>query len=116
MRSESITRRRTNFSNQKFMRTHVDAWRKSGLSRAEYCRQRKLSHHTLRYWQKKFEQSGPVGVTFVPVPLSRAVQNNGPRERRTALKVEVGNRFRIEVADEFSTVTLARLIATLEGC
>ena len=116
MNIEPTTRQRTNSRNQKIWRAHVDACRESGLSRAEYCRQQNLSHHTLRYWQKKYEQSGSTGVTFVPVPLARTVKGNRPREWKSALKVEVSDRFKIEVADEFSPAILARLITTLENC
>ena len=112
----TTTRQRTNSRNQKIWCAHVDAWLKSGLSRAEYCRQHNLSHHQLRYWQKKYEQSSSAGVTFVPVPLVRAVKNNRPLEWKSALKVEVSDRFKIEVSDEFSPAILARLIITLESC
>ncbi|WP_319549680.1 IS66 family insertion sequence element accessory protein TnpA [Desulfogranum marinum] len=37
----------------RFWIAHVEAQAKSGLNRAEYCRQHKLSYHALTYWQKK---------------------------------------------------------------
>lgn len=117
MGKELSTKRQKNSSNKKFWHTHVDAYEKSGLSRAEYCRQHDLSHHALRYWQKKDAKPGSAAnMTLVPVPLERVIQNGTVREWRSTLRLEVGNRFRIEVADEFSPVVLTRLIATLEGC
>ena len=35
------------------MSCHVNALAKSGLSRAEYCRQHNLSYHSMIYWQEK---------------------------------------------------------------
>ena len=112
---EGFTTRRSKPSN-KIWRAHLNAWQKSGLNRAEYCRRHNLSYHALRYWEKKCERQGFSNVTLVPVPLAKTAQNNIDREGASALKVEIGNRFRIEVGDDFSTVTLARLISTLEGC
>lgn len=111
MRKKSVSRRGKSSSTQKIWRTHVNAWQKSGLSRAEYCRQNNLSHHALGYWHKK---SGQVGMTLVPVPLS--VKVSEPQDYIPALKVEIGNRFKVEVADGFTPATLTRLIATLEAC
>lgn len=121
MPQRSDARRRTSSSNQKFWRAHVVACQKSGLSRAEYCRQHNISHHQLRYWHKKQEQPGqtsPVqpGITFAPIALTRTVKNTCHVGWVSTLRVEVGNRFKVEVADEFSPVILARLISVLEGC
>ena len=120
MPQKSGLRRRTNSSNQKFWNAHIAACHKSGLTRAEYCRQHNISHHQLRYWHLKLEQSSqaPVqpGITFAPVPLRRAVKNSSPEEWTSSLRVGVGDRFKIEVADEFSPVILAKLISTLESC
>lgn len=116
MHKESITGCQINNpSSPKLWRAHVDACRKSGLSRAEYCRQHNISHHALRYWHKKHVKPGSSAVTFVPVPLTRALQFKSPQEKKSSLKVEIGNRFKVEVADDFLSTTLARVIATLEG-
>ena len=109
-------RRQINSITNNIWYSHIGAWQKSGLSRAEYCRQHNLSHHALRYWQKKHENTGRAEMNLVPVPLNNILKPNVPREKNSALKVEIGCRFRIEVGDEFSTTTLVRLISTLESC
>ena len=116
MRTQPATKRRTKSGNQKFWLAHVNACQKSGLSRAEYCRQHNLSHHQLRYWHQKHEQSGQSETIFAPVPLARALTSYKHREWESALRVEVGGRFKVEVADDFSPLILAQLINTLEGC
>ena len=116
MQNEPTIRQRTSPSARKIWRAHIAALQKSGLTRAEYCRQHNLSHHSLRYWQKKDEQPGQASMTFVPVSLAIDPKGGNSREFRSSLKVEVGNRFRVEVTDDFSRSTLVRLITTLESC
>ena len=110
------SRTRRSITNNKIWQAHLNAWRKSGLSRAEYCRRNNISYHALRYWQKKRERLSSSEITFVPVPFTGAVQNDVVRKRISGLKVEFGNRFKIDVSDDFSSATLTRLISALEGC
>ena len=115
MQERSTTRKRS-VRNNKIWQAHLNGWRKSGLNRAEYCRRNNISYHALRYWQKKCERPSSSEITFVPVPFTGTVQNDVGRKRISELKVEFGNRFKIDVADDFSSATLTRLISTLEGC
>ena len=101
--------------NQQIWKAHVDAWRRSNLSIAEYCRRHNLSHHALRYWKKKNERADDAGVTLVPVPLPKTIHGHS-LNRQASLKVEVGNRFKIEVGDDFTATTLIRLVKTLDNC
>lgn len=115
---------------------HVDAWRESGLSAQGYARQHGLYKNSIRYWRRKFSlhsasspvisdlsrisasETSPVPsgasqsseVKFVPVTLSskRSDKSQEP------LVLRVGSRFRIDVPDQFSQATLARLLRTLE--
>lgn len=116
MHKKPVSRRGKNSRTQKIWRTHIDAWQKSGLSRAEYCRQNNLSPHALGYWHKKYEKSGQVGMTLVPVPLTGKLKVMEPLAWHSTLKVEIGNGFKVEVADGFTPATLTRLVATLEAC
>ena len=95
---------------------HIESWKKSGLSQAEYCRQHNLSHHQLRYWHQKQEQAGQPGIIFAPVPIVKAAKSYDPLKWKSSLRVAVGDRFKVEVADEFSPALLVRLINTLESC
>jgi hypothetical protein len=118
MSKKNISRRGKSSNTQKIWRTHVGAWQKSGLSRAEYCRQNNLSPHALGYWHKKYKKSDPVGMTLVPVPIGGNYKHEVKelQTRSAELKIEIGNRFKIGVPDGFTAATLARLITTLEAC
>jgi len=36
-----------------FWQSHLDRWRQSGLSQAQYCRQNDLVYHQMVYWARK---------------------------------------------------------------
>jgi transposase-like protein len=56
---------------------HVELWRGSGLSRAEYCRRAGLAYHQLTAWLRSEELRGVVDDTggdgFVRVDVPAAV-------------------------------------------
>lgn len=100
---------------EKIWKAHIKACSRSGLSRKEYCRRHSLSYHAFYYWKKKlFPQADP-GPDLVAVPLRKS---SPVRESNMAssLKVEVGDRFKVEVREGFSRQTLARVISILEEC
>jgi len=110
---KELSGKRTALSNKSWQ-AHIKVWRKSGLSGTEYCRQRQLSYHAFIYWKRKLRShQATAAPNFVPVPtnLRRDFDNIG-----SAIKVEIGSRFKIEVHDDFAPRTLARIIATLEEC
>ena len=110
---KELSGKRTASSNKSWQ-AHIKVWRKSGLSGTEYCRQRQLSYHAFIYWKKKLGSHQPQAATnFVPVPANLVCDHGLPD---SALKVEVGSRFKVEVHDGFRPGTLARIIATLEEC
>ena len=96
---------------------HVQTFRRSGLSRAEYCRRQNISYHALAYWQRKLSGSGVGGAVpaLVPVPLAGNIASHSSLPGRAALRVILPGRLSIEVSDGFSPATLSRLLATLEG-
>ena len=96
---------------------HVQAFRRSGLSRAEYCRRQNISYHALGYWQRKLSGPGAIGTVpaLVPVPLAGNIVSHLSLPGRAALRVILPGRLSIEVGDGFSPATLNRLLATLEG-
>lgn len=61
-----------------YWKCHLSAWRKSGLSQAEYARQRKISPKSLSYWSSR---NGKIGALPVPVtPGTGSVPQSHCRE------------------------------------
>ena len=104
-------------SNDKIWKAHMRAWKDSGMSRAKYCRQQNLSYESFKYWEKKFKlQSVTSDTPLVPVPSIALKQASENRTNYATLKVDLNSRYKIEVYDGFSPVTLSRLISALEFC
>ena len=105
----------TQSSTPRYWKAHVEAFQQSGLTRAEYCRQQKLSYHALTYWQRKLSaQPSSKGTTLVPVPFKSLMCLNTVQSERAALRVILSNKIAVEIGDNFSSATLIRLLATLE--
>ncbi len=103
-------------SNPRHWVAHVASFQKSELSRAEYCRQHKLSYHAMIYWQRKLaSNSSSKETTLVPVSFGHKIENNFMQPQGAALKVILPDKISIEVGDNFSAATLTKLLATLEG-
>jgi lambda repressor-like predicted transcriptional regulator len=99
---------------QQQWQAHVIALKKSGQSRAEYCRKHQLSYHTLTYWLEKLKRPAGNETALVPVALSSNLRINSVPSARYSLKVILPNAVAVEVSDDFSASTLSRLLATLE--
>ena len=97
-------------------KVHVGALKQSGLTRAEYCRQHKLSYHTLAYWQRKLSTTQVTSreTTLVPVPFKAIINNQLVEPARAALKIILPDKIAVEVSENFSSATLMRLLAVLE--
>ena len=93
--------------------TIIGEWRQSNLSQVEYCRRHNLNYHQFIYWKKRLVYSTPATVTFVPV----AIRSADPVEQHIAncaLKVLIGDRFKIEIAHGFDADMLGQVVVALE--
>lgn len=93
-----------------FWEKHLNEWRASDLSQAEYCRLNKLRIKSFAYWKKK-EKAGEQPVVFVPVSFDppSAIKND------SSIKVIVNERYVIEVCDGFTPSTLRQIVKVLEA-
>lgn len=97
----------------RYWQAHIKALTESGLSRAEYCRQHKLSYHALIYWQRKFSRKVQPSMTLVPVSLPTVPAITGSHAGEAGLKILLPGQIAIAVADHFSSATLVRLLNLL---
>ncbi len=87
---------------------HLLAWKKSGLTQAEYCRRNQLSIKCFTYWKSKTEKPDP-SIKLVPVPVSPARWPKPSAE----LAFVLGDRYRVEVGDGFNPETFEKLVRVL---
>ena len=100
--------------NQRHWHGHAKAQKRSGLSRAEYCRRYKLSYHALTYWQRKRCGKQKAAASLVPIPLEQIL--HAPVQAiSSGVKIVVTGKLSIEVDDHFSSTTLKRVLSVLES-
>lgn len=95
---------------------HVTALRKSGLSRAEYCRRQNLSYHALTYWCRKLAHPGMPATTLVPINFKREPSGgdtNSSQGGGSELAIMLPGNVTVTVGEHFSPATLHRLLAVL---
>ncbi len=98
--------------NRRHWEAHLGAAAKSGLSRAEYCRQHNLSYNAMGYWRKQLS-SEKSRQKIVPVKMALIRNNAHPDE--SGLKIILPGKMSVAVGDNFSPATLDRLLNVLEN-
>ncbi len=91
-----------------FWQTHIKAWKDSNLSQAEYCRRQGLKAHLLCYWVNK----KPVKPDH-PLALVEIKAQQIPNRSDIFLKLAIGDRYQLEIADNFSPTTLEQVLHIL---
>lgn len=96
---------------------HIEAWRQSGLSALEYCRQHKLRPNIFAGWltnEQEKDMAYPVSLVPVPDTICRSSWVRGRKSESTGLCLVVGQHCRIEIDRQFDAGTFARLVTVLE--
>ncbi len=88
---------------------HIAAWQRSGQTRAAYCEQNGLKLQTFAYWRKRLK------VEVRPVTLVQLPTCEPLNQHPAALRIVVDGCFTIEVADGFTSSTLARTIEVVRS-
>jgi len=107
-RAEQLEQKRS------YWKQHIDSWQETGLTQTEYCRRHNLKHHQLVYWKKRFLRN-ETGVSFVPLKLDDLLMDRPPQPERQSLRLEINNRFKVEIRAGFDTQLLRQLIFALRG-
>jgi len=117
--SESNRKRRTPAAKLAYWLEQVAAWRESGLSRTAYCRREGVSASSLGHWVRRLarEQGDrvavPVVVAVAPQQLASALPD--VHSGRVPLRLHVGERFQVDIAEDFAAPALRRLLDVLAG-
>ena len=99
---------------------HIEAWRASGVSRAEYCQAHGLSRKTFGWWiwrldQERREPSAPEAPRFLPVELSEAAlagpEAADPVDQRIEIALPGG--VAVRVGRGFDAEALHRVLTVL---
>ena len=103
---------------------HISKWEQSNLSQAEYCRQNGVRYSAFLYWRKRLKGISNVKsaspLKFVrfgePSSLERSFLRDTslPPTSQWYLRIQVKD-LNVEVSNQFSPITLAKVIQTLRG-
>jgi predicted alpha/beta hydrolase family esterase len=97
-------------------RWHVEAWRESGLSQADYCRQQDLNPKTFSLWTRRVrrELSMDTGAPLEVIPVH--VLSSLASVTTTTAEAGVMLRFPSGAQLELSTAVSPRWLAELLQC
>ena len=87
---------------------HLEEWRKSGGTQAEYCRRHMLSTKSFTYWKRRFKQKQ--SVSFVPVQVKAEPPVSADNSSALVLWKE---GYRIEIKEGFKSEVLGKVLRTL---
>lgn len=105
-------------------------WESSGLRQTEFCRQRGLAVHTLRWWRWRLRgdegrpraAKAPVPVPAAPptvptfVPVQVVAEPLRPRcQQHATMEIVLRRRRRVRVGADFDARLLARVVRVLEA-
>lgn len=99
-----------------YWRQHIEGWRQSGLSQQDYCQSNDIALATFGYWRRKLKKSEADKPRFYPLIVSaQAPSETTACTTHSSLRLVLdGNRFAIEIGEQFSPPVLQRLVTTLE--
>jgi hypothetical protein len=97
---------------RRFWKKHIDAWRDGDLSQRQYCREHGLKYHRFIYWKEKFSATKAPSASLVEFSVPEMFRP--PLHTQTsALKVAVGDTYKVEVDPGFDPATLKEILFTL---
>jgi hypothetical protein len=100
---------------RQYWQEHVECWKRSGLSQAEYCRLNLLRLKNFWYWKKQNTGKTAEQLRFFPLALVPTKAANPIKPESASLQLTLQEqRFRIEIGENFSPSVLKGLILTLE--
>jgi hypothetical protein len=100
---------------RQYWQEHIESWKRSGLSQAEYCRLNSLRLKNFWYWKKQYSEKISDQVRFFPLSLVPTKAAKAIKSEPASLQLTLQEqRFRIEIGDNFSPSVLKGLILLLE--
>ena len=111
--TETISRTQQLKQKRRFWKQHIDGWKKSGLTQAEYCRRLQLKAHQMAYWKKQFFRR-QAKTEFVPVPITPLMATK-LLPATGKLHIILSNGLKVEVSPGFDPQLLCQVVVALRG-
>ena len=91
--------------NREEWQRRICEWKESGLTQVEYCNQNELKTSAFLYWRKKFSKKEPTEASFVQVRMAA--------NRFCPIRIEIGNRYCVEVGNGYDPAALEHIVGLL---
>ena len=101
-------------SKRGYWQRHITLWKRSGLSQRQYCQSHSLALSTFGYWNRKLRKPQPAAAHFYPLtvpPITAPGNNKSDSGLRLCFR---DKKYQVDIAKEFSSTSLKKLISTLE--
>ncbi len=94
---------------------HMDAWKNSGLSQVQFCKQNNLTYAAFGYWRTRLKKLNAINndanddtdvVKFLPVNLSRNMS--------THLTLNINHQHSINILPDFDARLLTKIIQAVQ--
>src|SRR5437016_6342129 len=99
---------------ERFWRTMVRQWRRSGLSVRAFCEEQRLSEPSFYAWRRILRERDSEAVRFLAVQVTAEPQTSAAADTAPGrLELVLSGGWRLRIGSDFDTVTLQRLLAVL---
>jgi len=93
----------------KYWEAHVSAWKDSGLSQAQYCRQNDLPLSRFYTWKAKFEPQ-----KLVPIKVAEEVESQYINVRVEKMTIQLPNGIELHIPSNLSIESLLPGLTALQ--
>lgn len=110
----ATNQQRVAVSRQTFWRQHIADCEHSPLNQKQYCYKNGLALSTFSYWKKKLGKKEKETPRFYPLTVPQLPSSKDQADPSGLSLTLNSSKFRIELAEDFSSSCLRKLIQTLE--
>ena len=93
---------------KKFWEDQVKAWEESGLSQAEYCREKNINKGLFSKWKIKLLKAAENKLVEIPIELKNGYFKSDD------IELVIKDQYKIKVHSDFNPAALKRLIKAIE--
>jgi hypothetical protein len=104
-------RQKVVMARRRFWARHLQGWKRSGLSQAEYCRQHQLSATTFAWWKTR---GTPLGEDGSFVDLAVAGRDVGETTAAVVYEIVLPQRRCLRLGSQFDRERVRQLLDLLE--
>ena len=108
----------TSAQGEAYWRVHVEAWRASGQSRADYCTAHGLSRKTFGWWAWRLDRQGrpapaDPAAHFLPVEIAEVPDEGGAAAVEARIEIALPDGVRVRVGRGVDGEALRRVLGAL---